>query len=338
MTVRLPDLGPEFTVLPLNDERATQADGVRRGEPSVRPSEQDSVRRGEPSARTAERDSVRRGEPSARPFSENTFSLNAKDYGFVIQPGVYLLSKDPRVDIARLPERIGSVGLREFVCPQPPDFPVQVLPDAHAEYRSDQPIVIGADVIDPQPPVSVDLLVRTAGTPEFRSFATTRKHGYRYEATIPAGAFTNEVIEYAFMVHTNGGAALIPAQGENLPGFRLVPPDSPLVLFDAAVDTRNLFYTRIGDTIRRGIFQSRPATTNDPAALRLFLPLSYDRALDDYTASLTIKDRIGDRRSLVNSAKNLRILARGSAAGRAGLPDAGRSRWHLVGASVELGI
>jgi hypothetical protein len=91
---------------------------------------------------------------------------------------------------------------------------------------------------------------------------------------------------------------------------------APFLLFDAARDIPALVTTRIGDTVRRGIFKAMPATDADPAALRLMFPLSMDRTLDDYTTSLAIKDRIRDRAPQLASKHALRINARGMSDGQ----------------------
>jgi hypothetical protein len=241
----------------------------------------------------------------------NTNAAVARDSRFKIKPGVYLLSKNRPPDRSKLPERIGGIGLTEFVCPSPPDLPVQLLPVARGEYPSGQPIAIAVDVIDSQPPQAVTLYARAAGDADFQMFPMLPQRGYRYETIIPARAFTAGAIEYYFSVKTNGGIARFPAEGDPFWTASLASPTAPLSLFDAAQDMDRLAYTRIGDNVRRGIFQRRPATTNDPAALRLFFPLSYDRALDDYTASLPVKNKIADRGPRVETAKALRVKARG---------------------------
>jgi len=107
-----------------------------------------------------------------------------------------------------------------------------------------------------------------------------------------------------------------PAEENNFLNARLAPASSALALFDAAHDVDRLAYTRIGDNIRYGIFKKIPAGTNDPAALRLFFPLSYDRTLDDYTTSLAIRNRIADRGARIGMAKALCVKARGMGDGQ----------------------
>ena len=246
----------------------------------------------------------------------NGFAGKARRGTFKVNPGVYLLAKDGRPDPRWLPQRVGGIGLREFVCPQPPDLPAQILPRAREIYTADKPLIIGAEVIDSAPPKSVVLYVRGSGSASFKSFGMAAKRGYGWEATVPSGAVTADSIEYYFVAKTVGGEVRFPAEAEKLQTARLVAPTAPLTLFDADVDMQQLVFTRIGDGVRHGIFQRRKAADKEPAALRLFFPLSYDRGLDDYTASLGVKDRVWDRRTRVSRARALQVKARGSEEGQ----------------------
>lgn len=246
----------------------------------------------------------------------NSWSAAAQQGKFEIRPGIYLLSKK-KPDLNRLPQRIGEIGMREFICPMPPDLPVQVLPMIRTEYVAGQPVTIAADVIQDRPPQAVTLYARPKGGKEFKAFSMAAQRGYRFETVIPGGTITGSGVEYYFSVKTNETGARFPVAETNFLSARLVAPDAPLTLFDAAHDVRRLAYTRIGDNIRHGIFRQMPATAQDPAALRLVFPLSYDRSLDDYTASAAIKDRIDDRRSCLAEAKSLRVKARSLVDGQA---------------------
>ena len=107
-----------------------------------------------------------------------------------------------------------------------------------------------------------------------------------------------------------------PTEAEQLQTAQLVAPAAPLTLFDAQTDMHQLVFTRIGDGVRHGVFQRRQATDKEPAALRLFFPLSYDRSLDDYTASLAVKARVWDRRMQVSRARGVQVKARGNEEGQ----------------------
>src|SRR4029453_3115616 len=54
------------------------------------------------------------------------------------------------------------------------------------------------------------------------------------------------------------------------------------------------------------------ATNGEPAALRLFFPLSYDRALDDYTASASVKTNLANRSQQLARATALVLNGRAS--------------------------
>ncbi len=242
----------------------------------------------------------------------NSFAGEAQRGTFKVGPGVYLLAKGTAPATDRLPRRVGGIGLREFVCPQPPDLPAQILPRVQEVYSADQPLIIGADVIDSAPPKSVTLQVRNAGNAVFKNFGMAAKRSYRWEATVPSGALAADTIEYYFVAKTAGGEVRFPADGAKLQTAQLVAPTAPLTLFEAETDMQQLVFTRIGDGVRHGIFQRRKAADKEPAALRLFFPLSYDRTLDDYTASLAVKDRMRGRHTHVGRAGTLQVKARGN--------------------------
>ncbi|HEY5915547.1 MAG TPA: hypothetical protein VJA21_33605 [Verrucomicrobiae bacterium] len=246
----------------------------------------------------------------------NSFAGAARRGSFTPNPGVYLLAKDSLRDTEGLPQRVRGIGLREFVCPQPAGLPAQILPRAQASYCRDQPLIVGADVIDSAPPKSVTLHVRAGGSTVFESFSMAATRGYRWEATVPFGAVATTNIEFYIVAKMAAGEARFPTETENLLTARLVSPADPLTLFDADTDLRQLVFSRIGDGVRHGIFQQRNAAGSEPAALRLFFPLNYDRSLDDYTASLGVKARIRDRGRNAGAGKELRVKARSSEEGR----------------------
>jgi hypothetical protein len=252
---------------------------------------------------------------AVKPLNEgNTHSASAHEGVFEARPGVYLLSHDANFDPGTLPQKLGKIGLREFVCPPAPDLPAQVLPLGRGSYAVDRPVEVAADVIAAQPAGAVTLHLRTAGDAAFRAWPMPAQHGYRHAARIPAGTLPAGTAEYFFSIETEGGTIRSPEDVKRFLTTQVVMPNQPLPLFDGAQDIPHLVYTRIGDNLRHGVFKSMPATDADPAALRLLLPLSYDRTLDDYTASLAIKDRIFDRSGRLAAAKALRVKARGASA------------------------
>jgi hypothetical protein len=244
----------------------------------------------------------------------NYFSGRAEGGSFRIEPGAYLLSREGVKDRGKLPQRVGQIGLTEFICPPSPNLPLQILPHVRDTYSTDAALVVGAEAIDFTPPRLMTFHARVTGRASFRSFPLAPKRGYHYESTIPAGTFSAGALECYFTAATETGEVRFPAPGEKTLTARLIAPGTPIALFDAEHDIGRLVFTRIGDGVRHGIFQRREATDTEPAALRLFFPLGHDRTLDDYTASLAVKDGMLERRAQVVTASALQIRARSNLA------------------------
>ena len=85
----------------------------------------------------------------------NTYSTRARGKEFLAKPGVYLLSRSAKPDLTKLPEKIGQIGMREYICPPPPAMPAQILltPDdqyiAGREARGDSQLCIPGEPCKP---------------------------------------------------------------------------------------------------------------------------------------------------------------------------------------------
>ncbi len=250
---------------------------------------------------------------SVTPLNEgNTRHAQAAAGRFAVSPGVYLLSRRPSVNLAKLPGRVGQLGLREFICPAVTPSAPQIISQVRAVYASDQSAGLDIDVVADTAPTAVTLHYRSIAGGKFASVDLPRQHGYRHHATIPAlraGAW-----EYFVTADVGGKTVRLPAAASGVLVSSAVAASAPLELFDAAGDAPALVYTRIDHTLRREVFTTLPAAGKDPAALRLMLPLSSDRTHDDYTASLVIKDRVTDRRPHLGRASKIVVKARASSA------------------------
>ena len=246
----------------------------------------------------------------------NHRQARADDGRFTVSPGVYLLSKAAEVDRATLPARVGQLGLTEFVAPPAPMLPPQVLPEVPDAYPTDQPLPLMVELITPDLPNAVKLHWRAKGQTEFKTAVLSRGKAYRYSATLLAAILPRTGLEW-YVTATAGAESIRYPEGNAAVMTSLaMAPSGALTLFDAASDIGSLVYTRIGDTIRHGVFKMIPASATDPAALRLMFPLTLDHNLDDYTASLAVKKRIVERGGDLDHAQAVRIKARASAAGQ----------------------
>lgn len=242
----------------------------------------------------------------------NTRHAQAAAGRFTVGPGVYLLSRKKSVNLAKLPGRVGQIGLQEFICPAVTPSAPQIISQVRAAYASDQPTGIDIDVVADCEPTTVTLHYRSVEGGKFESVDLPRQHGYRHHESIPALRAGDW--EYFVTADVDGKTIRLPAKESGVLTSSAVPLGAPLPLFDAAADAPALVYTRIGDTVRRGVFKTLPAEGKDPAALRLMLPLSLDRTLDDYTTSLVIKERVTDRRSHLGRAGKIEVKARATSA------------------------
>jgi hypothetical protein len=244
---------------------------------------------------------------------------------FDIYPGVYILYKGKHPGKTDLPEYVGEIGLNEFICNEAEKLPLQVNLNAYDEYLVNQPVEIKAEIIDYKSPEEVMLHIRGKGNRKrrFQSFNMTPAEGYTYSVSIEPDKLREGWFEYAITVKIGDSLVTFPSEVKGRPdkwGFtgnkfwniKIVSPQTPILLLNPEEDLNKLEFTRIGDGIRFGIYEMRPSDVNGRAVYRLYLPVSIDRTLDDYTISVTVKDRINSRKEVIQTAKSLRINARGS--------------------------
>lgn len=267
MTLRLPDLGAEFSVHPLN--------------------------------------------------AGNTHRASAQAGRFPIKPGVYLLSREAQVDRRVLPQRVGRVGLDEYVCPPEPELPLQVLTHLHTDYAVDAPIPIKIDVVSGDEPRAVSLQLRISGEKELRLISLSRESGYRYAAELSAGALPPGAFDYAVVVVESSGASVRhPAKRNQWLSSRVVAPSHPVALFEARQDYPRLLETWLGGPLTGTQSQAVDASGSNPAALLLQFVGSTQRGNIDYAATLSVKERLAGRRLHLASAQSLVVNLRGSHPGQ----------------------
>lgn len=93
---------------------------------------------------------------------------------------------------------------------------------------------------------------------------------------------------------------------------QVVDPHAPLTLFDPATDLRRLAFTRIGDAGRSGRFSVTASGVTGRPVFRFPLPRDRNGwSPPDYAASLVILDRIQARRESLAGAPSVRLRLRG---------------------------
>jgi len=287
MELRLPELGSEFTIEPLN--------------------------------------------------SGNTWRGKASQGRFDIRPGVYVLHRKEVLNRNELPREVDGVGLDEFVCPIAPDFPAELLPRVNRVYLAHEPAVLAVDVIAAEAPSAVSVHFQGEGEGPVRTVELHSSGGFRYSVEVDSIGAAGTAIEFYFTAEVAGDLVRFPVEEGSMLRATVAGKGELMGLFAPDEDFQKLSYTRIGDGIRHGISERRPATGSEPASLRLFLPLSRDRGLDDYTASMVVKERVLERTSVLSDKSVLQVKARGSRDGQqlhVTLVEADGTSWSVP---VDLG-
>jgi hypothetical protein len=222
-----------------------------------------------------------------------------------------------------LPDTVNRVGLNEYHAPPrdslPPSVqaltPPEVLAGRDAEFR--------ARVVEETPPDSVVLFIRPTAGGFYRGFPMQPAGGYDYSAVLQAATLAEGPHEFVVTLFHGDSRLTFPGGLRGRPWdwdyysreswkLNVVGPRTPLVLFEPARDAGSLAFSRIGDAGRRGLFRLGMSEATGRAVFHLELPVRPSgTALDDYTASLVIQDRIAARRETIDNAREVQVRLRG---------------------------
>jgi len=261
---------------------------------------------------------------AVQPIAAGNAQPSRADGGtFTVTPGVYVLGAAGPVDVSTLPPFVGHVGLAEYHAPPPDSLALSVQSLAAPEYLAGRDARIAFRVAATTPPDSAVLWLRPTAGGFYRPFALQPSGGYEYAALVPAAALREGPYEFVVTLHRGGSATTFPS------GLHLKPWDwdyysraswklmavgtrTPLSLFSPGDDAARLTFSRIGDAGRTGLFRLGLSDATGRPVFHLELPVHRNgEALDDYTASLVVQDRIRARREAIASADAVRIRLRG---------------------------
>ena len=246
---------------------------------------------------------------------------SAKEGIIQVQPGVYVLSHDPNIEIGSLPQNVGRVGLTEFVAPTPQDVELAVLHSPQPQSERGQPLLVSATIVDSQRPEEVLLFARNLWRTSFQEYPMQHIAGYRYQATIPKKSVNEGLVEYCITVEQGGRSTTFPCKVDRNPKdwdfhgtdfwqTMIVDQDAPVILFAANKDATDVNFTRID----RGYFPVTRIVSGQDAgqsALRIEINTEPKNLPEDYSATLFIGDRVSSRLRQLDSAKDLQLKVRG---------------------------
>lgn len=171
----------------------------------------------------------------------NAHRAGAADGRFAVRPGVYLLTRAGLARPENLPERVGRVGLTEFVCPPSPDLPPQIVSHLGPEQlaRDSATLPWEIEVVSASEPRRVLLHTRHDDAGAWRERVMTRDRGYRYRA-----AFDDAPGRIAWFVTVEADGDFVRAPAEGSWSLRAAAPGEPLVLLAPAVDFPRIFHAQ----------------------------------------------------------------------------------------------
>lgn len=247
----------------------------------------------------------------------------AREGMITIQPGVYFLAADKsRLDLSALPERVGTIGMREFVMPvNPSEVPL------HVNHRPVAPAVKGSDIaIEAQAfaGARVDSVVIYPASASFwrrdnRLYRADSVAPYLYKATVPAADIAGrDSFDYRIVAWADGKARVFPQDAEGTPldwdapdntpfySVPILPPGEPLVLLDASGGTDGAELSTIPDSWGRAWLTHRREAPVGTNAIELAAKPDGDlrailtKELPHYPAALTdgkktLRLRLADR-------------------------------------------
>ena len=253
----------------------------------------------------------------------NPKSTRAASGQFTVLPGVYVLSATGPVRTDSLPPFVGPIRFAEYHAPPLDTVPPSVQSLAAPQYVAGRDATIDARVVERMPPDSVTLFLRPVAGFFYRRFAMRPTRGYDYAAVIPASDLREGPYQFTIAIYRGDSAITFPSGLHRQPNawdyyattswhLDIVGSRTPLTLFDPADDAARLAFSRIGDAGRLGIFRLGLSDVTGRPVFHLELPVHPNgEALDDYTASLVIRDLIDARRETVAAATDLRLRLRG---------------------------
>lgn len=262
------------------------------------------------------------------PGLASPLTRHADQGSFTVEPGVWLLTRNPGLKSSALPAQINRVGFDEYHVNERVDYPDLIQSLAPKEFLEGAPAELRVRVANSQLPDEVRLWIRAAGTRSFwQPRQMQRLQGNDYHAVLAAGTLTAGLYEFAVSSRTGDRVSTFPGsvpqqpdqwpfQTDTLWTFRVTPPGTTLRLLSPRDDYSRLSFVRPGEQYRNAFFQIVPGESSDEAALRLTLPDLGKDTPDRYAAALYIGDTIAARGTDAARADSVEVRLKAVAGAR----------------------
>lgn len=308
ITLHLPDLGNDYYATPVKLSTQTVAAIATTTLPTATPTATATAATTSPTS-----------PPTLAPPSATQHAAAAQ---FIVQPGVWLISKHAQIDKSSLPARIDRVGFAEYHVNSPVAYADDIQTLSPAEYPAEGPVAIRVRVADTTLPDHVNLWIRPAGMNYLgKPIAMTRSRGNDYVAVLPAKSLAPGLYEYVVSASTGERVTTYPGSEPQQPGewpfhanrlwsFKLTASGTALRLLDPKKDYPRLSFVRVGEQYRTPFFHLAPGENDDEAALELALPDLGKDTPERYAAALYVGDTLAALKPELSDAKSLTIRLR----------------------------
>ncbi len=260
---------------------------------------------------------------SARPLNAgNDHRPTVEDRTLDVRPGAYLLTRakatHPDWTAASV---VAGRPLDTFVAPAPSTSSTTVvLHTPPTEVTAGRPFAVETEVVAPHPVDSVALFARqVGGSGRMHRLSMASAGGYRYRVEVPAERVRPGLVDYVVTVYQGSEARTFPGGDAGDPTrwdftgraswrVNVVPPEAPVLLFDAGRDLDKLLTPAPYDYVRfrTGIVPgSGPERSALRADVRSFAPAPHHFALRTFLTDAE-RTRLGQ----AGADGKLRVLAR----------------------------
>jgi hypothetical protein len=245
-------------------------------------------------------------------------SQTAASGRFVVEPGLWLLTRGKELERNALPPFVGRVGFDEYHVNKRISYPDNIQTLAAKEFLAEDRIDIRVRIANDVLPDEVKLWVRAAGARGFNSVPMQRLRGNDYLGSFAPGALTAGLYEYAVSARTGERVATFPGAVAQQPGewpfrldaiwsFRVTPEAAPMRLLNPKEDYAQLSFVRPGEQYRQPFFQIAPGEGDDESALSLSLPDLGKDTPERYAAALFVGDVVSARKADAARANAIEI-------------------------------
>lgn len=252
----------------------------------------------------------------------NTVQPGVSNGKFLISPGAYLLIKAGVKTEWDASDTWQQIKLSEFYAPAPSVDKTYLVHQNVAVAMADVPLRIEAQVINPDPDVTVQVQV-TSGF-NWKLIDMERKNGFTYAAEIPREQLQKGFLTYYLLVKSGNAVVTFPAGKPGLPyqwdffdrtpyRVRVIGPEQPVYLFSAQDDWNGLSFTRWSrgsklvptDLAQEAEYQVRINSLFQPDEENLNGPV-----IGDYSIRYYVNEKISPLHGQLAGKKNLVLKAR----------------------------